>query len=104
MLEFIKMFGLGMLYTLLFPFIIVIFALYVVYVFGNYVVLELTNFFGFFFGYSFSTETELEKKLVNMKAKPEIEKPSTEVSTSEFDDFFLQKDVTEDLKGSDQHE
>ena len=63
MLEFIKMFGLGILYTILFPFIVAIFALYLVYVVGNYLVLEAINFFGFFFGYTFTTETELEKKI-----------------------------------------
>ena len=102
MLEFIKMFGLGILYTLLFPFIVVIFALYVVYVFGNYLVFEFINFFGFFFGYSFSEETELEKKLLSIKEKPAAMEET--VATDSFDDFFLQSDIVEDLKGSDEHE
>ena len=102
MLEFIKMFGLGILYTLLFPFIVVIFSLYIVYVFGNYLVLEFINFFGFFFGYSFSEETELEKKLLNIKEKPIVEE--NVVTTDSFDDFFLQSDIVDDLKGSDEHE
>lgn len=100
MLEFIKMFGLGILYTILFPFIVAIFALYLVYVVGNYLVLEAINFFGFFFGYTFTTETELEKKLVKMKEEP---KESKEVG-SNFDDFFAQNNVIGDLKGSDDHE
>lgn len=101
MLEFIKMFGLGILYTLLFPFIIVIFALYIVYVFFNYLVLECVNFFGFFFGYSFTIETELDKKLAEMKARPiEDERVVGDV----FDDFFAQESVAEELKGSDENE
>ena len=102
MLEFIKMFGLGILYTLLFPFMVVIFLLYVAYVFINYLVLEITNFFGFFFGYTFTVETELESKLASMKIKPETEEEKIETET--FDDFFLQEDVVDDLKGSDNND
>ena len=60
MLEFIKMFGLGVLYTILLPFIVAFFALSLVFVFSNYLVLEAKTLFGFFFGYTFTTETELE--------------------------------------------
>ena len=67
MLEFIKMFGLGILYTLFLPFIIVIFVVYLIYVFFNYLVIESKTLFGFFFGYTFSEETELEKKLEMLK-------------------------------------
>jgi hypothetical protein len=67
MLEFIKMFGLGILYTILFPFIVLIFALYLVYVFVNYLIIEGLTLFGFFFGYTFTVETELERKLREMK-------------------------------------
>ena len=73
MLEVIKMFGVGILYTILFPFIVAIFAGYLVYVFGNYLVMESINIFGFFFGYTFSEETELERKLREMKEGPELE-------------------------------
>lgn len=98
MLEFIKMFGLGILYTILLPFIIVIFALYIVYVFGNYLVLEAINLFGFFFGYSFSVETELEKKLAGMR----VSSNGAEANVAEeFEEFFEQVDVTDDLRGSD---
>ena len=101
MLEFIKMFGLGVLYTLLFPFITIIFALYIVYVFFNYLVLECVNLFGFFFGYTFTVETELDKKLAEMKARP----VEGEVITGDvFDDFFSQESVAEELKGSDENE
>ena len=71
MLEFIKMFGLGILYTILFPFIVLIFALYLVCVFVNYLVMESITIFGFFFGYTFTVETELERKLNEMKESAE---------------------------------
>ena len=101
MLEFIKMFGLGILYTILFPFIVAIFALYLVYVVGNYLVLEAINFCGFFFGYTFTTETELEKQLAEMKEGPKEEKEVT----NNFEGFGAQNNVTVDLmKGSDDHE
>lgn len=79
MLEFIKMFGLGILYTILFPFIVVIFAAFLVYVFGDYLFLEIKTLVGFFFGYTFSTDTELEIKLKEMKesAKLQAEKESS---------------------------
>ena len=67
MLEFIKMFGLGILYTILFPFIVLFFGVYLVYVFVNYLVIESLTLFGFFFGYTFTTETKLERKLREMK-------------------------------------
>lgn len=73
MLEFIKMFGLGILYTILFPFIVVAFALYLVYVFFNYLVMESINIFGFFMGYTFTTETKLEIELRKMKEESELE-------------------------------
>lgn len=100
MLEFIKMFGLGILYTILFPFIVAIFVLYLVYVIGNYLVLEAINFCGFFFGYTFTTETELEKKLAEMK---EMQKESKEVANN-AEVFFAQNNVAVEVKGSDDHE
>lgn len=101
MLEFFKMFFQGILYTLLFPFIVFIFALYLVYALGNYLVLEFISLFGFFFGYVFTTETELEKKLNNKK---EVNVTSERSEAEIFDDFFLQEDVVDDLKGSDNNE
>ena len=68
------MFGLGILYTILFPLIVVIFAAYLVYVFFNYLVLELVAIFGFFFGYTFTAETELEEKLHELKDEKKKEK------------------------------
>ena len=78
MLEFIKMFGLGILYTILFPFIVVIFVAFLVYVFCDYLFLEVKTLVGFFFGYTFTTDTELEVKLKEMKenAKLAAEKES----------------------------
>ena len=73
MLEFIKMFGLGILYTILFPFIVLIFGAYLVYACVNYVVLEFMAIIGFFFGYTFTAETELERKLNEMKEHSEKE-------------------------------
>ena len=99
MLEFIKMFGLGILYTLLFPFITAIFALFLVYVLGNYLVLEAINLVGFFFGYTFTTETKLEEKLNEMK-----ETVKEESSNAGVENYLSQNDVTNDEIGSDNHE
>ena len=67
MLEFIKMFGLGILYTILSPILLVIFLLFVVYSLFNYLVYEVIYLGGFFMGKRFSVETPLEKKLAQMK-------------------------------------
>ena len=67
MLEFIKMFGLGILYTILSPFILLFFLCFVVYSFFNYLVFEVINLGGFFFGRKFSVETSLEKELARRK-------------------------------------
>ena len=90
MLEFIKMFGLGVVYTIIFPFIVIIFLVNLVYSFINYLIMECIAIFGFFFGYTFSTETPLEKKLEEMKneniKKSEQEiiyEYNEEISTSE---------------------
>ncbi len=104
MLEFIKMFGLGILYTILFPFIVAIFALALVYVFVSYLVMESISIFGFFFGYTFTSETELEKKLREMKEDGEQpveiqeEKPVETVSYT----YNSQGVVVEEEKGSDE--
>ena len=69
MLEFIKMFGLGVLYTILSPIILLIFLLFVVYSFFNYITFEVINFVGFFAGKRFTEETDLDKKLKKMRAQ-----------------------------------
>lgn len=88
MLEFIKMFGLGILYTILFPFIVVFFALVLVGVLINYLVLEVINLSGFFFGNTFTVETKLDKKLKQMKeeAKLALEKEKEELSDGFIDE------------------
>jgi len=96
MLEFIKMFGLGILYTILFPFIVAIFALFLVYGLFNYFVLECINLFGFFLGYTFTVETELDRKLDEMKYESEQENG---------EEGKLQLDSrTNGAKGSDERE
>ena len=67
MLEFIKMFGLGILYTILSPLILAFFLLFVVYSVFNYLVYEVIYLGGFFLGKRFTVETPLEKKLVEMR-------------------------------------
>lgn len=99
MLEFIKMFGLGVLYTLLFPLIVVIFLLYTIYVFCNYLVLEVINLVGFFFGYSFSTETELERRLHSGKRKE-----SSKENTTTFEETIVFESNGTEVKGSDVNE
>ena len=69
MLEFIKMFGLGILYTVLSPVILAIFLLFVLYAFFNYLVFEVINIVGFFAGKRLSEETELDKKLKKIRAE-----------------------------------
>ena len=101
MLEFIKMFGLGIMYTLFFPLIVAIFAIYIVYVFFNYLVLEIINIFGFFFGYNFTVETELERQLETMKDNHNIDNERKEAFAGEF---FSQETIGEELRGSDEHE
>lgn len=79
MLEFIKMFGLGILYTILFPFILVFFALVLVFMLLNYLVMETVNCVGFFFGHTFTVETELDKELKRMKEERNKEVESEKV-------------------------
>ena len=69
MLEFIKMFGLGILYTVLSPVILAIFLLFILYAFFNYLVFEVINIVGFFAGKRLSEETELDKKLKKIRAE-----------------------------------
>jgi len=107
MLEFIKMFGLGILYTILFPFIVVIFAIALVYVFVNYLVNESIHVFGFFFGHTFSEETELEKKLNAMKEEKNVsEEESLDAGevTYTYNEETSEQKVADDVKGSDNDE
>ena len=99
MLEFIKMFGLGILYTILFPFIVLFFGIYLVYVFVNYLVIESISLFGFFFGYTFATDTELEKKLNEMKEHNEKSKQEVSSVAYEYDPSVSE---VNDEEGSDE--
>ena len=58
MLEFIKMFGMGIVYTILSPFILAFFLLFVVYSLFNYLVCEFIYLGGFFLGKRFDDTTE----------------------------------------------
>ena len=105
MLEFIKMFGLGIIYTLVFPVLVVIFSGFVVFTFINYLVKEVVNFFGFFMGYSFTVETELEQQLEKMREEKSHRNAENDVvGSGDFEAFIMQEDVTEDFGGGDQHE
>ena len=73
MLEFIKMFGLGIFYTILSPIILLFFLLCVVYTIGNYLVCEVIYLSGFFMGKRFSEHTALDKKLEKMKKEKLME-------------------------------
>lgn len=82
MLEFIKMFGVGVLYTLLSPFIAALFALFLVYALVNYLVCEIINLSGYFMGKRFTAETKLEKDF-EKKKKLEEAGVSVEVEAEE---------------------
>ena len=71
MLEFIKMFGLGIIYTILSPVILVFFLLFVVYSIINYLVCEAIYLSGFFFGKKFSEHTQLDKTLIRKRKERE---------------------------------
>jgi len=97
MLEFIKMFGLGILYTILSPIILLFFLLFVLYTVGNYLICEVIYLCGFFMGKRFSELTALDKKLEKIKkekmaevnASNTLQKPNAEtvIENSEGGDF-----------------
>ena len=98
MLEFIKMFGLGILYTILFPFIVVFFAVVLVFVVLNYLVMESINLVGFFLGHTFTVETSLDKELKRMKAESHAE-ANKEVAVSVEENIVVSPSKEEE--GSD---
>ena len=69
-------------------------------------VFEVASLFGFFFGYVFTTETVLEKKLDKMKntSVSEINEQIEPFSNSSYEDFFLGENVMDDSRGSDGNE
>lgn len=77
MLEFIKMFGLGIMYTVLSPILLIVFILFVVYSFFNYLVCEAINLGGFFLGRKFDEKTALDKQYLKMKKEKEVKKEET---------------------------
>ena len=86
MLEFIKMFGIGVLYTLLSPFIAAVFALFLVYALVNYFVCEIINLSGYFMGKKFTAETKLEKDFEKKKKLSEDESSGIETDESIVED------------------
>ncbi len=60
MLSILKTFGLGLLYTLLSPFIALILALYFVYTFLAFIVMFLINIFKFFKGKSITDKLPID--------------------------------------------
>lgn len=99
MLEFIKMFGLGILYTILFPFIVVFFALALVFVLLNYLVMECVNCVGFFFGHTFTVETDLDKELKRIKEEKKHAEEVKEVVAEHYEEPNVNPFSTEE--GSD---
>ncbi len=71
MLEFIKMFGLGIVYTILSPVFLVVFALFAIYSLFNYLACEAINLGGFFLGRKFDEKTSLDKQYLKMKKEEE---------------------------------
>lgn len=60
MLSILKTFGLGLLYTLLSPFIALILALYFIYTFLAFIVMFLINIFKFFKGKSITDKLPID--------------------------------------------
>ena len=87
MLEFIKMFGMGIFYTIISPIILVIFALFLVYSFFNYLVCEAINLSGFFLGKRFTEHTQLDKEYLRNKEEKEELLDQEQVDLTEDGDF-----------------
>ena len=90
MLEFIKMFGMGIFYTIMSPIILVFFALFLIYSFFNYLVCEVINLSGFFLGRKFTPQTALDKDCAKMLKEKELSVESEETEeeyVSEGGDF-----------------
>lgn len=83
MLEFIKMFGMGILYTILSPAILLFFLLFLAYTACNYLVCEIIYLSGFFMGKRFSELTALDKKLEKMKKEKSMEENTNMIETPE---------------------
>lgn len=77
MLEFFKLFGQGILYTILSPFILAYFAIFLAYTMLNYLVCEVYSVVSFFFGGGCSKKTKLERELEKQEMSVLIEKEKT---------------------------
>ena len=71
MLEFIKMFGMGIFYTIVSPIVLAFFVLFLIYSFFNYLVCEIINLSGFFLGKKFKAQTQLDKEYLKIKKERE---------------------------------
>jgi hypothetical protein len=91
MLEFIKMFGMGIFYTIISPIVLVFFALFLIYSLFNYLVCEAINLSGFFFGKRFTAQTTLDKECNKIKKEKEVSLATTansEEVVNEDGDFY----------------
>ena len=61
------MFGLGVLYTIISPFLLAYFALFLVYTLVSYLICDVYTIIFFFFGGGCSLKTKLEKELEKSK-------------------------------------
>lgn len=66
--EFFKTFGQGILYVLISPILLVIFALYLVYAIIVYFVMEIASIIYFFSGRNISDEDPETKKLIAIRS------------------------------------
>ena len=89
MLEFIKMFGMGILYTILSPVILLVFLIFVAYSIVNYFVCEVIYLSGFFMGKRFEEQTKLDKALAKRrKEKKELLNAQySEISNNEVEEL-----------------
>lgn len=98
MLEFIKMFGLGIVYTLLSPIFALILLVVIAYSVVNYLVLEVINLSGFFFGRRVVAETKLDKQLKLSKeeehARKEALKAAEAQRVSQMQSFNEPQDIS----------
>jgi len=69
MVEFLRLFGQGVFFTLISPFLALIWALGVVYTLLNYIIYGIKNFSSFFVGKPLNTPDRLEIELEEKKAE-----------------------------------
>lgn len=69
MVEFLRLFGQGVFFTLISPFLALVLLLGVVYNFLNYIIFEIKNFSSFFVGKPLDTPNQLELELEERKAE-----------------------------------